>query len=193
MKLEKPGAGLPNIERLFIKNILVPAVRIFFTWDIALYLLKREVRLISKLVSSVDKQSLQEQMIIDRVFAIEDDSRRYSVNMVLEHLNITGLGIMKVISTLSKEEEMKQDITIESVKAYENAQNSIISFTKFMKTYESFINKLPKKHSSMTKKHPWFVEFNNFEWSAFMFMHTFIHRRQIEAIISKLKEKKIQL
>jgi hypothetical protein len=54
-----------------------------------------------------------------------------------------------------------------------------------------FINRLPKKHSQMTKRHPWFVEFNNFDWSAFMYMHTFIHRRQIEAIISKQEEKNV--
>ncbi|NOR58612.1 MAG: hypothetical protein GQ474_08835 [Sulfurimonas sp.] len=191
MKLEKPGAGLPNIERLFIKNILVPAVRVFFTWDIAFYLLKREVRLILKLVDSVEKQKLQEQVIINRVFAIEDDSRRYSINMVLEHLTITGYGIMGVISTISKEEELKKDITIEGVKAYENAENSIVAFKKFMKMYDFFINRLPKKYSQMTKRHPWFVEFNNFDWSAFMYMHAFIHRRQIEAIISKLEEKNV--
>jgi len=39
----------------------------------------------------------------------------------------------------------------------------------------------------MTKAHPWFVKFNNFDWNNFMFMHTFIHRRQIQAILNELK------
>jgi hypothetical protein len=39
----------------------------------------------------------------------------------------------------------------------------------------------------MTKAHPWFVNFNNSDWACFMFMHTFIHRRQIQAIIKDLK------
>ena len=46
MKLQKPGSGLPNIERLFIKNFFVPILRTFFTWNIALFLLKREVSII---------------------------------------------------------------------------------------------------------------------------------------------------
>ncbi len=37
------------------------------------------------------------------------------------------------------------------------------------------------------EKHPWFVHFNNSDWACFMFMHTFIHRRQIESIIKDLK------
>ena len=41
MKLKPPGAGLPNLEKLFIKNVLVPSVRILITWDIALFLLQR--------------------------------------------------------------------------------------------------------------------------------------------------------
>lgn len=186
MQLDKPGAGLPNLERLFIKNILVPLVRTLFTWNIALYLLKREVRIISKLIDAVENKLLQEQPIVDRTFAVEDDSRRYSVNMVLEHLTITGYGVMDVIKTLSKEEESKDELTIQSVKASENRENSIVEFKKFIVTYEKMIKDLSKKQSNTTKKHPWFVEFNNFDWSTFMYMHTFIHRRQIQEIISKI-------
>ena len=191
MKFEKPGAGLPNLERLFIKNILVPSVRLLFTWDIALLLLNREVRIISKLIESIEENRLCEKPIIDRTFAIEDDTRQYSVNMVLEHLSIAGYGIMDIIDTLSKEEEFKEEITIVGVKAHINGVEAMSSFKKFMKTYDQFIKELPKKQSLQTQRHPWFVEFNNFDWSVFMYMHTFIHRRQIEAIILKLKQSNV--
>ncbi|MDN5078760.1 hypothetical protein PJV89_10945 [Aliarcobacter butzleri] len=36
MKLKPPGTGLPNFEKLFIKNVLVPSIRILITWDIDL-------------------------------------------------------------------------------------------------------------------------------------------------------------
>jgi len=188
MKLAKAGAGLPELEKNVIKYILVPAVRVLFTWDIALFYLKREVKLIKKLVQSVEKEQLIKQPIIDRTFAIEDDSRRYSVNMVLEHLTITGNGVMAVIKSLSKEEEFKRTLTIENVKAYENKQEQLQEFLEFYEEYFNFLEKLPKVQSKTTKKHPWFVEFNNYDWSIFMYMHTFIHRRQIEAIIKKLGE-----
>ncbi len=191
MKLQKPGAGLPNKERLFIKNILVPTVRALLTWNTALYLFKREVKIISKLIESIPKKALQEKIIIDRVFAIEDDSRKFSVNMVIEHLTITGYGIMSVIDTLSQEKEFPKDIKIEEVKPFENKEDSMKDFLAFTKSYEDFIKQLPKKQSSHTKAHPWFVELNNFDWSVFIFMHTFIHRRQIKAIISQLKRENL--
>lgn len=62
MKLQPPGAGLPNFERLTIKLILVPFVRIFMTWDIALILLKREVKIIKNLVDNLDKKQCIEKL-----------------------------------------------------------------------------------------------------------------------------------
>jgi hypothetical protein len=187
MRLDKPGAGIPDIERLSIKNILIPTVRIFFTWKIALFLLKREVRIIKSLVNKLPREKCIEKNIIDRTFAIEDDTRQFSINMVLEHLTIAGTALMAVIKTLSEEKEFNREITIEGVKPFQNKLDQINDFIKFYDSYVYFIENLPKKQSKMTKAHPWFVEFNNFDWSIFMFMHTFIHRRQIEAIIKELK------
>jgi hypothetical protein len=187
MKLDKPGAGLPEAERLSIKNILVPIVRILFTWNIALFLLKREVKIIKNLVDKLPSEKCIQKNIIERTFAIEDDTRQFSVNMVLEHLTIAGEALMVGIKTLSDEKEFQRKITIEGVKPYQNKLNQIDDFVKFYNSYFEFIENLPKKQSKMTKAHPWFVEFNNFDWSVFMYMHTFIHRRQIEAIIKELK------
>lgn len=188
MKLDKPGAGLPDFERLVIKNFLVPSVRILFTWDIALLFLKREIKIIENLVNELPTNLHQKQAIIDRTFAIEDDTRQFSVNMVLEHLTIAGNAVMQVIDTLSNEKEFPIEIKIENVKPKENKSNQLKEFLEFYNSYFTYIKNHAKNQSKMRKKHPWFVEFNNFDWSAFMFMHTFIHRRQIQAIIKKLGE-----
>ncbi|CAM3384899.1 hypothetical protein [Arcobacter aquimarinus] len=183
MKLAPPGSGLPNFERLFIKNVLVPSIRILITWNIALYLLQRELKIIDKLVKSLDEELLIKKIIIDRTFAIEDDTRQFSINMVLEHLEIAGNKIKNVIETLSLEKEFIEDIKIENVKPKQNANNQYKSFKNFYQEYISFIKALDKKQSQKKKKHPWFVEFNNYDWSVFMYMH----RRQIEAIIKEIK------
>ena len=146
--------------------------------------------IINKLLNNLDKEECIKKVLIDRTFAIEDDTRAFSVNLVLEHLTIAGSAITAVIKTLSNEQEFPGEIKIEAVKPKENKLEQINDFNKFYQNYFIFIENLPKKHSKMKKKHPWFVEFNNFDWSVFMFMHTFIHRRQIEAIIKKLGESK---
>lgn len=191
MSLGVAGAGLPKVEQLFIKWGLVPVVRILFTWRIALFMIQKEVKKIQKLVASVDENKLQQQVEIQRAFAIEDHSRDYSVNMTLEHLRITGSAIIKVIDTLSQEKAFDRPITIEAVKPKENGSDEHKKFFAFMNEYRDFINQHSKNYSKMTKKHPWFVNFNNSDWACFMFMHTFIHRRQIEAIIKELNHDKL--
>lgn len=187
MKLQPPGSGLPKMERLFIKNILVPSIRTLCTWNIAIFLLKRELKIIKNLVNNIDEKKLTKKVIIDRVFAIEDDTRQFSLNMVLEHLVIAGTLIKDVIKTLSKEQEYKDDIKITNVKPNKNIQEEYKEFEEFYNEYIIFIKNHSKKQSKMKKRHPWFIEFNNYDWSVFMFMHTFIHRRQIQAIIKELK------
>jgi hypothetical protein len=187
MKFEKAGAGLPEFERLFIRVFLVPIVRISMNWTISRLLIKREVKIIKKLLNNISNKQLQQKMSIQRTFAIEDNSRQFSVNEVLEHLVIAGTLVKNVIETLSKEKEVDFDIKIENVKPKENKENQLKYFLEFYQDYDKFIKNLPKKQSKTTKAHPWFVKFNNFDWNIFMFMHTFIHRRQIEAILDELK------
>ena len=187
MKFEKAGAGLPEIERLFIRVFLVPIVRVTMNWTISRLLIKREIKIIQKLLNNISNKQLQQKMSIQRTFAIEDNSRQFSVNEVLEHLVIAGTLVKNVIETLSKEKEVDFDIKIENVKPKENKENQLKYFLEFYQDYDKFIKNLPKKQSKTTKAHPWFVKFNNFDWNIFMFMHTFIHRRQIEAILNELK------
>jgi hypothetical protein len=187
MRLAKPGAGLPDIERLVIKYFLVPMVRIFITKKIVDFLLQRELHIIEKLVSKIQIDDRNTSIIIDRTLAIEDDSRRYSINQVLEHLIIAGTMVQTGISYISREKEFNYEIKIENAKAYGD-EDMLEKFLEFYKNYFLKTEKLLQKNSKMTKAHPWFVEFNNQDWHKFMYMHTFIHRRQIEAIIKVLGE-----
>ncbi|TQV62605.1 MAG: hypothetical protein FNT15_06360 [Sulfurovum sp.] len=185
MRLAPAGNGLPSFERKFIKVILIPIAQKVFTWDLALYMFKKEVDKINRLLKKIPNQRLTQEIIIDRVFGIEDDSRRYSINMVLEHLTIVGSGIQQLIDTLSKEKAFEREVSIEAVKPQHN-EDYLEKFNQFSDSYIKFIKTLEKKKSKMTKKHPWFVEFNNFDWSIFVYIHTMVHRRQIQRIISGL-------
>lgn len=184
----KPGEGLPRGEFLVIRLFLIPLVRTFFTWHIAFWLFDREARIIISLLNRLSEDERLRQIIIDKTFAIEEHSRQFSLNMVIEHLCITGRKVMGVIDALSHEKSFDEPLTIEGVKPFENKADTLSEFKAFVEEYNRFFASLEKKHSRMTKPHPWFRSFNNFDWNAFMYMHTFIHRRQIEAIIKALKE-----
>lgn len=186
----KPGEGLPKGEFMVIRLFLIPLVRTFFTWRIAFWLFKRESKIIIALLDSLSENERLRQVVIDKTFAIEDHSRQFSLNMVIEHLCITGRKVMGVITALSAEKTFDEPLTIQGVKPFENKADTLSDFKAFVDDYTHFFASLEKKHSLMTKPHPWFRSFNNFDWNAFMYMHTFIHRRQIQAVIKALKENK---
>ena len=48
-------------------------------------------------------------------------------------------------------------------KLLSNAKEILENFFKFYDSYYNMINDLEKKQSISTKKHPWFVNFNNFD------------------------------
>ncbi|MDP3466120.1 MAG: hypothetical protein Q8R86_10175 [Sulfuricurvum sp.] len=184
----KPGDGLPRGEFLLIRLLLIPMVRTFFTWQIAFWLFKRESRVIVSLLEALSEEDRLRQVVIDKTFAIEDHSRQFSLNMVIEHLCITGRKVSSVIIALSEEREFSEIVTIAGVKPFANRSGTLDDFKAFVNEYKTLFTALPKQQSKMTKPHPWFYSFNNFDWSSFMYMHTFIHRRQIQAIIKALKE-----
>lgn len=193
MNQPQAGAGLPNFERLFVKHLLVPTVRIVLSWKSASTMLKRELAKIEKSIEALSDEQLRQEVHIGRVFGIEHHSRDFSINMVLEHLSITGSGIMSAIERLSKEESIEEEIRIEDVKPHANASYQMQRLKKFYEQYFEFIDQLPKKRSKMIKAHPWFVEFNNRDWHIFNYLHTFVHRRQIQAIAKKLRAKSREL
>jgi hypothetical protein len=108
--------------------------------------------------------------------------------MVIEHLCITGRKATDVITALSQEREYNEIVTIAGVKPFANRFGTLDDFKTFIDEYKTFFTTLPKRHSKMTKPHPWFYSYNNFDWNAFMYMHTLIHRRQIQSIIKTLQE-----
>ena len=143
--------------------------------------------MIKRLVMDIKPEDRNTSIIIDRTLAIEDDSRRYSINQVLEHIIIAGTMVQTGISYISREKRFDYEIKIENAKAY-GTEDMLEKCVSFYENYFKKTDKLLQKNSKMTKAHPWFVEFNNQDWHKFMYLHTFIHRRQIQAIIKALGE-----
>lgn len=183
--LQAPGSGLPKYENLLIKTVLVPLARILLGWRSARIWLNFEVRSIEKMIQGLDDEQLHRQVLIDHILGIEDDTRDWSVALVIEHLAIVSSGIIEVIKTLSEEKPFDGPIRIESVKPGNNPV-TINELKQIIQAYETYIPK--NKNSKMTKSHPWFIEFNNRDWNTFLAVHTWVHKRQIKAITRALEK-----
>jgi len=178
--LQMPGSGLPKYENLFIKTVLVPFGRLFLGWKSAKFWLDLELTSIERMIRDLDQEELNKQVLIDHILGIEDDTRDWSVTLVIEHLAIVSSGIIQVIKTLSEEKAFDGPISIVAVKPGKSAV-TMDELRQIIQGYETFIPK--NRNSKMTKAHPWFIEFNNRDWNTFLAIHTWVHKRQIKAIL----------
>jgi len=178
--LQAPGSGLPKFENLFIKTVLVPLGRLFLGWKSARVWLNMELKSIEKMIDGLSDDELYKQVLIDHILGIEDDTRDWSAALVIEHLAIVSAGIIQVIKTLTEEQPFDGPIRIEAVKPGKNTV-TIDELKQIIREYETFIPQ--NKNSKMTKSHPWFIEFNNKDWNTFLAIHTWVHKRQIKAIL----------
>ena len=179
--LQAPGSGLPQFENMFIKTVLVPFARIFLGWKSAKFWLNHELESIARMIKDLDHEERNKQVLIDHILGIEDDTRDWSVALVIEHLAIVSSGIIQVIKTLSEEKPFDGPISIAAVKPGKNTV-TLDELKQIIRDYETFIPQ--NKSSKMTKAHPWFIEFNNKDWNTFLAVHTWVHKRQIKAILS---------
>ena len=125
-------------------------------------------------------------MLIPRRFALEDSSRCWSVNMVVEHLVTVNLGTYEIVDQLNQEKSIPRELTTAKVKPFHN-QSYTKNLIVFEKAYCRMIKKNTNRASIATKEHPWFGVFNNYNWHSFIGLHNTLHKRQIQHILESLK------
>lgn len=181
--LDTPGAGLPLIERLLLKGFITVSTKLY-SWEKALKLLNYEIQKTLILLSSVDQNKLDQVVVIEPLFGLEDSSRAWSLNMVVEHLVIVDMGMMKLIAELNSEQTSTLKVDPAEVKPSKNKdQRKILQM--FIKKYEGIVIENQGKRSPLTHPHPWFGELTNHQWHIYLAFHHKIHRRQIQQIIKE--------
>lgn len=190
--LGKSGEGLPSFRVFLAKHMFFPLLNAFFSWNQAWDIFDKEGKLMIKLVSTLDNQQLFKRVLVPQLFGLEDNSRYYSVAMVLEHLLIVGSALEVRISLLSRGKKLHKDVKIEDVKPYKEIDEDIVKkYEVFLSTYRERLEKnVDNIHIDNVSKHPWFGDFNPKQWSVLGAMHQFVHRRQIEAILRELEKVK---
>lgn len=189
-KLAKPGAGLPLIEWLVAKYIIFPNRFRSTTIDQSIKEFEAEAQKIIELASGLSDEQLGERRLIPRLQGLEDSSRFWSVAMTIEHLNIVGEGMLGIVVSLSRNNnqlptrgiaDVKPSVDIDPKETIEKFKNLVENFGRLVRKIDF------DKHTELKHPHPWFGPLNAREWTLFAAPHQSIHRKQIEAIIARLK------
>lgn len=189
-KLAKPGAGLPFVEWLVAKFIIFPNRFRSTSIEQSIKEFEAEAQKIIALGSKLSDEQLSKRCLIPRLQGLEDSSRYWSVAMTVEHLNIVGEGMLGIIVGLSCGNNQLPIRGIADVKPSVDVEprETIEKFKKLVESFGLLIRKIDfDKYTDLKHPHPWFGPLNAREWTLFAAPHQAIHRKQIEAIIARLK------
>lgn len=183
------GTGLPPVEMFLQRHLIFPVLCTVTSFEGALRLFEKESRSLIAEVGMLAPLARERRILVPRLPAIEDCSRFWSAAMVLEHLIITGTSIQGVAQYLAAGRKPPGQASISAIKPRGEltGEACVDSFIEFSSEFVHTVRGLSAaKSSKVTFKHPWFGEINLHQWVCLAAIHQRIHRRQVEAIISRL-------
>ena len=145
--------------------------------------MKREQQKIKDLVAQVDPNKLSEQVLIKRLRGLEDSSRFWSVNMVLDHLQIVNTQVAELLLDLADGKPREGQASTAAVKPDPSVDNEIME--AFDKSCETLLENAASIHQLQTESryaHPWFGPLNAYEWFFMATFHMGLHYKQIVKI-----------
>ena len=189
VKLAPPGAGIPFIERIITRFIILPFYAAKMDWYQTDQLFISEARKIKKLFAGIPPEKRQEPVLVPKQRGLEDSSRFWSATMVLEHLIIVGEGISRIMTSLLRGEHPQERADIAAVKPKGRQSQSVIAleFQKFVDDQRNTLGSQGSKSAAKLRApHPWFGNMTASQWHWLMAAHMRVHRQQLEVIAAKL-------
>ncbi len=183
------GTGLPPVEAFLQRQMIFPVLCTVMSFEGALRLFEKESRSLIAEVSMLAPLARERRILVPRLPAIEDCSRFWSAAMVLEHLIIAGTNIRVVAQYLAagRKPPGQASISANKPRGELTGEACVDSFIEFSSEFVHTVRGLSAaKSSKVTFRHPWFGEINLHQWVCLAAIHQRIHRRQVEAIISRL-------
>lgn len=185
--LAPPGAGLPRVQAVLLRRFLFPIYCRWTSWDSAVGAFRAQGKRIQGLAERLPPEAFRTRVLIRPLWGIEDSSRYWSAEMVLEHLIESGARIATVIVELSRGEKPMGDLTEEHPNG-NRGQGLLQDFCAFLDDYADTLSEdVNDPHSKPTHPHPWLGDLTAHRWACFGAWHQAIHRRQLEAILAELQ------
>jgi len=191
-KLQPPGAGLPWPQRVLLRYVVGPLVskRVPLKKSRADY-----EKITQRLIEAIDRipsELRQIKKLVPKQRGLEDSSRFWSLDGVIEHLLIVSQSIERGILELSEGKKPSVKADIAAVKPTHLRSDPFSEFKSYAPELLRRIDtKLSldqmEKFSHITLNHPWFGELNARQWYWLLSVHQGIHYQQAIEIIKQLK------
>ena len=153
---------------------------------------------IAALAATIPPTEREKRVLVPTQSGLEDSSRFWSVNELLEHVTLVDLGIRGLIVTLAEGKQSKLAVTTAGVKPGHHAADAAApeaELARFQDLVANLFTDLdlelaqPQRNfaSTVTAGHPWFGELRASEWYWVLGMHASVHYKQLKAIVRGLR------
>jgi hypothetical protein len=187
--LDRPGAGLPFFEALVVRYWVAPFQSRKADRDKNLRLFALINGRVLKEADGVSANQRDVKVLVPRMRGIEDSSRYWCVNEVLEHLMIVGEGMRGLIVTLAQGKTSDSIVDTANFKPkgkYAGA-DARPDFKRFTAETTQTLKDMPIEDGGPTHLHPWMGPFNALQWTWLLAGHSGLHFAQLQAIKRGLK------
>ena len=191
-QLAAPGAGLPLRQRVALKLWFGPWVSRRTPTAVTRARFESFIAKLLQQAESLTAEQRRVRVLVSPIQGLEDSSRFWSYDGVLEHLVIVSTAIESLILALSVGEVPEPEVRVANFKP-----KSLISdpLSEFRQTLPGLMARLDTAlsqpgrslDSSATKEHPWFGPFNARQWYWLLASHCWIHWQQAKQIRSALQ------
>lgn len=187
--LAQPGAGLGRFQAFMLRYVLFPAHCRFTSWDKAAAVFEAEGKRLIEMARRLPPFLFQKRVLVKPLWGIEDSSRYWSAEMVLEHLIEMGACIATTVVDLSNGEIPACEVNVMDFKPRGGRGPQVIEdCTRFLDDYaKTLLEDVGDRRSKLSHPHPWFGELTSHRWVCLGTIHQAIHRRQMARIVAALR------
>src|SRR5277367_301892 len=138
-KLAPPGAGIPFVDRVSLRYVLLPLLFRSTSWEQAIERFEKEGQRILKIIQNTPAEQLDTRKLVPPMRGLEDSSRYWSVAMAAEHLIIVGeqMAIGMQMLSAGKVPDRKANTAAVKPKGKIGATELYDTFKKFL---DGFLN-----------------------------------------------------
>jgi len=190
-KLQPPGAGLPLIQRLMLRFFVGPVVSKRVPPAVSRARYESLNRKLIDRIAEIPAEKRAIRVLVDPMAGLEDSSRYWSLNGILEHLLIVSSSIEGVILSLSAGQIPDGKADTATVKPKNPTQDAL---PEFLERAPAFMKRLDERlaqpgmnlDSPLRFEHPWFGPMKARQWYWLLERHQVIHYQQAKRIIQGL-------
>jgi hypothetical protein len=145
----------------------------------------REATRLIELIDNVDLGRASEPVHVARLMGMEPVSCRWSMLMILDHLDRFNRDMMRLIEALTDDHPVRGSFADENYDPDIEVDGSIVNqFESNAGDYLRFIQSKKSLKSRRVFRHPWLGTMNADQWNRWTAVHMRIHRRHAMKILS---------